>query len=335
MRVVVFALAFSVAAAPVAAQTIIETPTSVIEIVGLKRWTMAMINDSLAKYAPRDSITGHACAAVLRDKLHFADASVGVLRGFRRDDPRDYVSITVVEPQDSTLIRYKPSFKDSLPIRAEWAPAIAVIKASPQLAQRALFSKTLFADQWSRDDSTKLLEAAPLRRVILASRGAKNLADAIRTLETDGSIANRTMATIILGNFADRDSAWWALADAQRDPIGFIGSFASQMLGVLSERSPRAVNWAPVVDRLRYIVDGTNLFAFGATLNALVATRVDPSLAPELLRGGGAIVGAKLQANEYFAKRDAAAFVSHLSRLPADDIPALARWMDALDRPSP
>ena len=44
-----------------------------------------MIEDSLAAYSPTDSLTGHACAAILRGKLHFADASVNTFIGFFKD----------------------------------------------------------------------------------------------------------------------------------------------------------------------------------------------------------------------------------------------------------
>src|SRR4051812_34702076 len=55
---------------------ILEDSTKRLEILGLKRWTLAMIQDSLARYAPHDSLLSHACAAILRGKLHFADAAV-------------------------------------------------------------------------------------------------------------------------------------------------------------------------------------------------------------------------------------------------------------------
>jgi hypothetical protein len=49
-----------------------------IEVVGLEHWTVKMIQDSLDKYSPGDSLQSHACAAILRYKLHFADAAVTV-----------------------------------------------------------------------------------------------------------------------------------------------------------------------------------------------------------------------------------------------------------------
>ena len=58
------------AAARAQASSVIETPTLTIELIGLKRWTVAMIDDSLAKYSPKDRLTAHACAAILRTKLH-------------------------------------------------------------------------------------------------------------------------------------------------------------------------------------------------------------------------------------------------------------------------
>jgi len=46
-----------------------------VEVLGLRRWTLVMIQDSLDKYAPGENLASHACAAVLRYKLGFADAA--------------------------------------------------------------------------------------------------------------------------------------------------------------------------------------------------------------------------------------------------------------------
>ena len=47
----------------------------VIEVLGLRRWSLAMLQDSLSRYSPGDSLQTHSCAAVLRYTLRFADAA--------------------------------------------------------------------------------------------------------------------------------------------------------------------------------------------------------------------------------------------------------------------
>src|SRR3954470_8936423 len=112
----------------IAAQEMLETPQSHIELIGLHRWTMRMIEDSLAVYSPKDALTAHACAAILRGKLHFADASVSVFVKYPNMDAKTYVAITVVEPQDSARIHYRKFAYDSLPARAEWAAAFSAMR---------------------------------------------------------------------------------------------------------------------------------------------------------------------------------------------------------------
>ena len=324
-------LAAVVLVSPLASQTVIETPKATIEIIGLKRWTKQMIDDSLAKYAPGDSLTGHACAAILRLKLHFADASVGVFTGFPEYKFRNYLAITVIEPSDSAKIVYKAAFRDSLPWRPEWAPVVDAFKKAPETVQLALQTPGFYAARLSAEDSAKFAKVAALHSLIVSSRAPSDFAKAIRTLETDGSVYNRVAAAIILSNFADRDSTWWALIDAQRDPMGIVAGTAMQVVSTMARSQPRAVDWSPMASRVRFIVDGTNLFGFSGTLSVLTATKVNPSLAPTLLGGGGGIVSAKLRSGDAVAKREIGAFLAQLSGMPASsDAATFEKWIDAL-----
>ncbi|MGH9889523.1 MAG: hypothetical protein ACREBE_28580, partial [bacterium] len=281
-HIVIAALAAASLTTPVAAQpTVIHTATSTIEIIGLKQWTVKMIENSLEKYG-QDKLTAHACAAILRGKLHFADASVTMYSNFPEFDFKPYVAITVVEPVDSAKIHYKSWKFDRLQARAEWAEAFAQFKTSNELAQGAIQTESFYAEHLSAADSTKYVKLDALHRVIVSSRSPADFTNAARTIETDSVMANRVIATLILGNFADRDSAWWTLVDAQRDPT-WVSSTASQVLNIMGRRSPRVVDWTPVAGRLRYLLDGTNLFAFNPTMKTLTTTGVSPALAAALL----------------------------------------------------
>lgn len=314
---------------PARAQSIIETPKATIEIVGLKRWTIQMIDDSLAKYSPKDKLTAHACAAILREKLHFADASVTVFTNMTRDQAKSYVAVTVVEPTDSALIHYKPAFTDSLPIRDEWKAANTAFKDHNETAQRALQTPSFYESQLSARDSVTFEPVRAIHEMMIAQRASADFATARRTLDADGNSANRTMALIVLSGFANRDSAWWAVADALRDPTsGMVNATASQVLSLMSRRSPRPVDWAPVATQLRYVVDGTNLFAFDGLLRVLTATSVNPSLGEALLANGGAIVRAKLRSGNVSAKEAVVGFLAQLSGLPAASAASLDAWLD-------
>ena len=314
----------------IVAQEMLETPQSHIELIGLHRWTMRMIEDSLAVYSPKDALTAHACAAILRGKLHFADASVNVFMNYPNMDAKTYVAITVVEPQDSARIHYKTFRYDSLPARAEWAAAFTAMRTQ-ETAQRAIQSPSFYAGHLSLEDSTTFAKVEALHALIVHHRSARDFEEARRVLATDSAYANRVAAAIILGNFADRDETWWALTDALRDPVAMVSSVSSQVLGTMTRSAPRPVNWKPMTTELRYIVDGTNLFVFDRVVTTLAATKVDPSLAPMLLAGGGDIVRAKLRSKAPSVKDGVIQLLSQLSGLPATStVDAFTRWMDGL-----
>ncbi|HEY7393248.1 MAG TPA: hypothetical protein VH559_00290 [Gemmatimonadaceae bacterium] len=325
------AFAAVVVVAPLRAQAVIQTPKATIEIIGLSRWTMKMVEDSLAKYG-QDSLTAHACAAILRQKLHFADASVSVFTNFPEYKFKNYVAITVVEPQDSARIRYKPELRDSLPVRAEWAEAYAAFNANYEQAEHALQTLSFYQATVSSADSARFAKVELLHRLIVTKHDAAELASAIHTLDTDASVANRVMAVFVLSTFTDHDVAWWTLMDAQRDPTGIVSGMSSTALTMMSRRAPRTVDWRPMADRLRYLIDGTNLFAFGPTLAVLDATNVDRSLASTLLRDGATIIRARLRSGDVLGKRQAVSFLSKLSGLPATSSDAdFLKWLDDLN----
>ncbi|MGH7617504.1 MAG: hypothetical protein ACREPM_09780 [Gemmatimonadaceae bacterium] len=316
-------------AAPATAQNVIDTPTSTIEIVGLKRWTIQMIDDSLSKYSPKDRLTAHACAAILRDKLHFADASVTVFTSLP-GSTKSYVAVTIVEPADSALIHYKPEFRDSLPTRPEWSAAYAAFKAHNDVAQHAIQSPSFYAAVLSAKDSTAFDAVRPMHDMMVAHTSPADFELARRTVESDGNAANRAMALLVLSNFVDRDSAWRTVADALRDPTGgMVNATAAQVLRLMGVRSPRSVDWAPMADRLRYMIDGTGLFTFDVLLRTLTATSISPALAPRLLANGGAILRAKLHSGGDSSRDVARAFLAQLSGLPATaDISSFDAWLD-------
>src|SRR5215467_8135033 len=285
------ALAAAIAGQTLHAQTVIETPDATIEIVGLKRWTMQMIDDSLAKYSPKDRLTANACAAVLRDKLHFAEASVSSYSNMMRAQTKPYVAVTVVEPSDSALVHYKPAFKDSLATRTEWVAAYAEFRANNQLAQTAIQASSFYAATLSAKDSVRFEKLQALHELVSRPHTTSEFEIARSTLDDDGNSANRAMALLVLSSFTDRDAAWWAVVDALRDPSsGMVNATASQVLRLMVQRAARPVDWSPLAERLRYIVDGTNLFGFDGLLRALTATSINPALAPMLLASGGALI---------------------------------------------
>jgi len=287
------------------AQSRFDTPHGTVEVLGLRRWTVGMIQDSAAKYAPGNDLASHACAAILRSKLGFADASV-VVYPSATDSAKALYIVTVIEPQDSAVVRYKPPYSDSLPERSDWQLVIDVFQAHPGDFQRAiqrpgfLTSATL-----TPDEATEFSAALPVRNLVRAHGNPADFRLALTTIARDGNSSNRLAALLLLTNFVASDSAWWSLLDAVRDPTPFVAGTAGQLLGMLVRSTPRRVDWEPMAGTVRALLDGTSLFEHNVVMQTLAATEVSPRLASRLLANSGDLVLAKLASSDP-AGRDAA-----------------------------
>lgn len=314
-----------------AAQVALENDSVRVEVIGLRRWTVSMIQDSLGRYAPEASLLSHACAAGLR-RIGFTDASAVYYRPGTGGGTQEFRVVTVVEPQDSARVRYRPRFRDTRPARGPWAAAAALFSEHPRAAQQGLRRPaTLLADAPLAAADSVLRPALPLRAFLRAHRRAADRGLALRTLAADGNDTNRVAAAMLLANFAADDRAWRALADALRDPAPQVRTAAMQVLHGLTADRPRRVDWVPAAGALRAVLDGTNLFAHNDLLEALAATRVAPALAGPLLRAGGHLVLAKLGSR---GPRERAAARGFLAQVAGRDLGAApepwAGWIGGL-----
>jgi hypothetical protein len=245
---------------------------------------------------------------------------------------KPYLAVTVVEPQDSGLIRYRAPFRDSLPARRAWRPIRAVFErrnlAFQQAVQRSDF---LWSDVALPVADSGLRPALPLRRFLQAHSTAKDRQVALATLAVNGNSNDRVVAVVILANFASSDSTWWALTEALRDPAVAVRGTAAQVLTALSRRAPRRVNWAPATSTLRALLDGTNLFAHNEVMEVLAATEIDPALARPLLAGGGYIVLAKLRSQGMAERQASRRFLVQVAGHDLGESPtAWQEWLHAL-----
>ena len=316
---------------PIVHNEMFETPTALLELIGLKRWTLAMIQDSLARYAPGDSLTSHACAAILRGKLRFADAAVQYYPPGLNGRTKGYFAVPVVEPQDSARVRYRARPRDSVPDRADWAAALAVFREHNQVFQSAIQWPPFLMGRLPPDKiEPSLASARPLLEFLRGHRTERDRRTALWTLAHDGNTQQRTIAAVILAGFPESDSTWWALADALRDQDGMVSGTVSQVLSTLSRDAARPVNWTAVAGSLRALLDGTDLFVHNTVLDALAATQVDPALAGTLLRGGGELVLAKLRSHDPSGAGAAHRFLVQLSgRDFGQDAAAWEHWVRA------
>jgi len=316
------------AAAPTVtrAQNVLETPKTRVEILGLKRWTVPMIQDSLARYAPQDSLTSHACAAILRMKLKFPDAAASY---FDRDDAgRELIVVAVVEPQDSALVRYRDPAPDSLPDITGYSGAIAAFRDYNHDFQ-GLIQDSAFvvgrSPQRHTDERWTRLE--PGRRLLSSEHTVAGQRRATRVLAGDRNPYNRVMALLVLSGFPKSDATWLTLANELRYPDGMVSATASQLITTLARYAPRTVDWSPALDGITAVMAGTNLFAQLPLIEVLTRTRISPSLSRPLMRAGAPLLLARIGASPEAGRDLARGLLEQLSgEHYGNDLTAWTRW---------
>lgn len=277
------ALVLLLGAAPRSAgQDILHLPGKVVEVLGLRTWTLEMLQDSMAKYAPGESLSSHACAAVLRYKLGFPDA-VAHYYPPTVVDSVEHVVVALVEPADSARVQFSDLPLDTGRPRPAWATAYDLLKHSRGLQYSALY---LLADRQRGSVEPESGTVEAYAAFIVDHADATDRDTALAVLTTDPDFMNRTVAASILSNFLDEDAVVWALTDALLESDGPVKTTAATALQSLVT-TPRLVDWRPAAGTLHKLLNGTSLPVLTTVMQVLVATGVNPDLATPLLRGGG------------------------------------------------
>ena len=141
---------------------------------------------------------------------------------------------------------------------------------------------------------------------------------------------NRVIACAILTNFPTDDFTWWTLIEVLRDKEQFVNSAARQSLAVLVKSSPRTIDWSPCVQTLRFLLAGTNLFAYTTVLEVLQQTNLSPALASLLLdESTTELLLANLRANHMRERRLARALLTNLAGEDlGDDAQVWQKWLE-------
>ncbi len=323
------------------AQVAYDAPGVRVEVLGLQQWTLRALQDSIRHRVRGQSLADAACMVTLRDSLHFADASVNSLSYSTEPGAaeRHYLVIKVIEPEDSARVHWRPAPKDSFTVlRPEYAAVILPVTDSLgrlpigrllgplQLYTSNTAARAAAIRSWppaAREDAERLWGFLDAHR---AAADRRNALDAVRR---DGPYPNRMVATLVLVNFAQQDSTWWALAEALRDGNEAVREAARTVLRGLPTRP---VNWAPAVPALRALLGGTNVAATQDVLELLDRTHVSPALARPLLHDNGGWVLMHLRAEYPMASYSAHALLVRLNNgrdLGASDA-AWVRWLEML-----
>jgi hypothetical protein len=298
---------------PGSSQVAYDAPSGRVVVLGLRAWTLGMLQDSIRRRVPGQRLETAACMVTLRDSLHFADASVTAINYSSGEGAvRTYLVVKLIEPQQATRVRWAPAPPDTFTVlRPAYAPL--VLSATDSLGGLLLGQLFWPLQFYARDSAARTLalahggptgreDAKRLWQFLAEHRTEADWRIALTALRRDGFYANRVVAAAVLANFADRDSTWWALAEALRDPNEAVRISASI---VVSQMPARPVDWTPAVPTLRLLLGGTNLLAIEGVFTMLARTKVSPSLARPLLQGDATWVLEHLRA-EYPSGRQAA-----------------------------
>lgn len=316
------------------AQSILRSPRGTVEVVGLNRWTIPMIQDSMHKYAPGENLASHACAAVLRYKLHFAEAAATTMIGYPYTDTLEHVFVAVVEPQDSARVHHRPMPYDSTAGYAPWGKIVALVDRSPAIPEASVNSYLTWRVDSARVEKTgrAALDAdIALYRAELASRTTeRDYRTAIRMLRTNRDFRVRVVAATILLNFVARDSALYALVDAVREPDGMVVGLAGAVLNEVANGTPKRVNWRPAAKSLHAILDGTQPFELSAVMRLVAKTGADTALARPLLKKGGSMILAYAGAETPIPRQEAIYLLTQLAGRDLGSAAAWKAWVEAL-----
>lgn len=325
-------LAACSAAPEAAAQVVLQRPDRTVEVLGLRRWTPEMLRDSLARHAPGITLDVHACAAALRYRLGFPDAAFAEYQ----DGERTHAVVSLVEPQDSSRVRYLPARFDTVGARAEWSLPIAVLKTNPGAFQRAVGAYAAAGGQLPRfhPGGPDSLAIQAVWAFLRDRRGEQELGASLSVLRGDPNFHNRMTAAALLANFADRDEAWHALVHALRETDGPVKAIAALVLEGLARSAARPVDWRPAGASIHALLDGTSLFVTPTVLHVLLATGADPRWSGLFLSGGGSTLLAYLGSTYPPLREEAHRLLVALSgRDEGYDADRWRAWMQRLPSP--
>lgn len=263
---------------------VVDTKRGKVEFIGLEQWNVNELVDTLRAISPNKTL--HACAADLRRKLGFPDASA---IGYYDKNKNIYTVITVIEDQYRDQIEYLNVPSDTLQPVKEWEKTLNVFQKDPQSFNWAIqfYGNVLQKNkEKASEDIPNWINKENIMAVwnfLLEHQSVKDKELAYWILKSDGNYKNRMIAAAILANFTESDYTWWMLIDEMRFPDARASNVAQAVVNTTLETKPRIVNWQPAVHSLKHLMEGTNLFAYNTVLEMLAQTGMDEKLATQLL----------------------------------------------------
>lgn len=318
----------AVTASPSVGQ-VIEGPDGPVEFVGLKEWNAQDLFDAIQELAPDQPF--HACAAVMERELGFAEAAATSYRTMGSDE----VYTIVVGVEDATHVRPRTVGSDTLVLPEALESLKAFGEEHPGLLHMA--AQMLYV----RDDADRIGEVAgwmgidvetfaEVWRLLDRADRRRDERLAHELLARDVSWQTRAVATLVLGNFVDRDASWHALVLSLTDPEDRVASIAGGVLGGLTapDGPVHTVDWTPAEESLLALFGGTHAWEFDKVLWVLVATGITPDFGRRLARERPDLLLAHAGAEHRPTRAPAIAFLQAISGEDfGTDVDAWAAWI--------
>jgi hypothetical protein len=252
---------------PVFAQQTVKDGKNTIEFIGLQKWTVQRLQDSVRKYAPKVSLA--FCAATLKSEFGFRGASVV----WHSDST---LAVTVIEPQDSSYVRYHHCFAGGVGLPRKW------YDFQTRYSQKHYESQIAVACRFESDDSTRKLSEAYRRYSIKVDTVALQ---EIRTALKEYPIEVSQLAQVIRNHYDmwSRRTAIMALTGAPNNDTALtsvvfalrsVGDVDLSALPLILKHRTKPIVIAPMIDDLQAIVNGTNLFAYPEVLKLLTQAKL-------------------------------------------------------------
>lgn len=300
----------------------------VVEILGLRDWTPQMVADSVARHAPGVTLADAACAVVLRDQVGFANAAA--INVTFADSDTTWMVIPVVEPALAHLVRPR-EYATREGKQDRWADVLSILEADFRSPHDLQHAKVIFGDAKRIGGQPVAESTLALRSAIRVHDAPEDFALARSTVLADSSSENRAVAAFVLSNFPERDETYHLLAEGLRG-LGDSGtSMAGMVLSALARSDlARPVDWEPARDALTALLGGTNLFAYGTLLEALVATDIDRQLGADLARVNPGLLLDHVGARNPLSRGPAHRFLVHVAgEDPGPSREAWTVWLEA------
>lgn len=314
LRIATLATLLAAVTLPATGQ-VLPGPDGPVEFIGLDQWSAGELFDAIQDVAPDQPF--HACAAVMKQELGFAEAAAFVYR-----TPGDSYTV-VVGVEDSARVRYRAVGAETVALPETWealrvlAADIRNLRSLDEAARtvhsrRGLFERVMTRLLFGRME----VDRGTLRQIRELVADATTEEDrrlAQEVLARDPSAASRAVATLVLAKFLDDDTSWHALAGSLIDPDPRVVRVARNVVGGLETDTLEPVDWSAARSHLLALFDGTNPFATGHMLDVLVATDIAPEFGRQLVRETPDLLLAHAGAEHERTREPAIAFLRAVS----------------------